>query len=160
MLPYRIHDKIRPMKKLAILLLVLPVFAADPAGFKMWTAAELKSKAAAVKLDDHKAGVDRMADWGNHKLWVIRRDGDGEAEIHETQVDIMTVIAGEATLIIGGKMVSPRTTAPGEVRGPSIEGGEKVKMAVGDVFHIPAKIPHQMLVPKTLTFQVVKVETK
>jgi quercetin dioxygenase-like cupin family protein len=148
------------MKKLAILLVVLPVFAAAPEGFKMWSSAELKSKAAAVKLDDHKAGVDRMADWGNHKLWVIRRDGDGEAEIHDTQVDVITVIAGEGILIVGGKMLSPHTTAPGEVRGPSIEGGEKVKMATGDVFHIPAKIPHQMLVPKSLTFEVVKVETK
>jgi hypothetical protein len=26
--------------------------------------------------------------------------------------------------------------------------------------HIPAKVPHQMLVPKLLTFEVVKVETK
>jgi hypothetical protein len=33
-------------------------------------------------------------------------------------------------------------------------------MAVGDVIHVPAKIPHQMLVPKSLTFEVVKVDTK
>ncbi len=150
----------RRMKKLAILLFVLPVFAADPDGFSMWTSAELKAKAGAVKLDDHKAGVDRMANYGNHMIWVIRRDGNGEAEVHDTQVDIITVMAGEGTLIIGGKMVSARTTAPGEQRGPSIEGGIQKKMAVGDVFHIPAKLPHQMMVPKSITFQVTKVETK
>jgi len=33
-------------------------------------------------------------------------------------------------------------------------------MAAGDVIHIPAKIPHQMLVPKAFSFEVVKVETK
>jgi uncharacterized RmlC-like cupin family protein len=33
-------------------------------------------------------------------------------------------------------------------------------MAPGDVFHIPAKVPHQMLVPKSLSFEVVKVDVK
>jgi hypothetical protein len=28
------------------------------------------------------------------------------------------------------------------------------------VFHIPAGVPHQMLVPKSLVIQVVKVDTK
>jgi hypothetical protein len=28
------------------------------------------------------------------------------------------------------------------------------------VFHIPAKLPHQMLVPKMLSFEVVKVDSK
>jgi hypothetical protein len=28
------------------------------------------------------------------------------------------------------------------------------------VFHIPAKVPHQMLVPKDLVIQVVKVDSK
>ena len=57
-------------------------------------------------------------------------------------------------------MVGGHTTTPGEQRGTSITGGERHKMAPGDVFHIPAKIPHQMLVPKMLTFEVVKVDTK
>jgi quercetin dioxygenase-like cupin family protein len=33
-------------------------------------------------------------------------------------------------------------------------------MAAGDVFHIPANVPHQMLVPKSLVIQVVKVDSK
>jgi uncharacterized RmlC-like cupin family protein len=33
-------------------------------------------------------------------------------------------------------------------------------MVAGEIFHIPAKVPHQMLVPKQLTFEVVKVDTK
>jgi quercetin dioxygenase-like cupin family protein len=46
------------------------------------------------------------------------------------------------------------------VRGKSITGGTNHKMSAGDVFHIPAKVPHQMLVPKSLVIQVVKVDTK
>jgi uncharacterized RmlC-like cupin family protein len=143
-----------------LLLLALPLIAADPPGFSTWTGAELKTRVNAVKLDDHKVGVDKLATWDNHAVWVIRREGDGEAEVHDTQVDVIFVTAGEGTLIIGGTMVEPRTTAPGEVRAKSIKGGVSKKMAVGDIFHIPAKVPHQMLVPKLLTFEVVKVETK
>ena len=80
--------------------------------------------------------------------------------MHDTQVDVIFVKSGEGTLILGGTVVEPRTTAPGEIRGKSIKGGISKKMAAGDVIHVPAKIPHQMLVPKALTFEVVKVDTK
>ena len=143
-----------------LLLLALPLIAADPPGFSMWTGAELKTAVNSVKEDDHKVGVDKLATWDNHALWVIKREGDGEAEVHDTQVDIIFVTSGEGTLVLGGTMVEPRTTAPGETRGKSIKGGVSKKMAPGDVFHIPVKVPHQMLVPKLLTFEVVKVDTK
>src|SRR5580658_2500265 len=143
-----------------LLLLALPLVAADPPGFSMWTGAELKSHVTSVKLDDHKVGVDKIATWDNHALWVIRREGDGEAEVHDTQVDVIFVTSGEGTLVVGGSMVEPRTTAPGEIRAKSIKGGITKKMAVGDVFHIPVKVPHQMLVPKSLTFEVIKVDSK
>jgi mannose-6-phosphate isomerase-like protein (cupin superfamily) len=146
--------------KLVLILLAFPLVAADPPGFSMWTGAELQSHVTSVKLDDHKVGVDKLATWDNHALWVIRREGDGEAEVHDTQVDVIFVTSGEGTLVIGGTMVEPRTTAPGEIRAKSIKGGVSKKMAVGDVFNIPAKLPHQMLVPKLLTFEVLKVESK
>src|SRR6267142_818752 len=66
-----------------------------------------------------------------------------------------------ATLAFGGEVVSPKTTAPNEVRGPSIKGGERKPLAAGDVVHIPAKVPHQLLVPagKEFTYFVMKVDT-
>ena len=59
-------------------------------------------------------------------------------------------------------MVDPRTTQPHEVRGPSIRGGEKKLLAAGDVVHIPAKIPHQMLLEsgKQITYFVVKINAE
>jgi len=126
----------------------------------MYTAAEMKTRVNSAKLDDHKVGLDRVATWGNHGLLAIRREGDGEAEVHDTQVDVIFVTSGEATLIVGGTVVEPKTSAPGEIRGKSIKGGVSKKMSAGDVFHIPAKVPHQMLVPKLITFEVVKVDTK
>jgi mannose-6-phosphate isomerase-like protein (cupin superfamily) len=151
------------------LLLLLALFAitvataalaADPEGFAMYKASEIQARAKAAKLDEYKAGADRVATWGNHGLLLVRREGDGAAEIHLTQVDVMTVVSGEGTLIVGGKMIDGKPTTPNEIRGKSIEGGVRKVMAPGDVFHIPAGIPHQMLVPKSLIIQVVKVDTK
>ncbi len=146
--------------KLLLVFLALPLFGADPEGFAQYSASDIKARVNATKLDEHKVGLDRVATWGNHGLLAIRREGDGEAEVHESQVDVIFVTSGEGTLIIGGTMVDPKTTAPGEIRGKSIMGGVARKMAPGDVIHIPAKLPHQMLVPKLLTFEVVKVDTR
>lgn len=141
------------------LLFAMFLVAADPEGFAMFTGAELKKRLDGAKMDEHKVRQDRT-NWGNHGLLAIRREGDGEGEIHETQVDVIFVRSGEGTLILGGTMVEPRTTAPNEIRAKSIKGGISKKMAPGDVFHIPAKLPHQMLVPKELSFEVVKVDSK
>jgi len=144
----------------AILTFAMLLAAADPDGYAQYSTADLKTRVDAAKPDDHKVRMDRVANWGNHSLLAIRREADGEAEVHDTQVDVIFVKSGEGTLILGGTVVEPRTTAPGEIRGKSIKGGVSKKMAAGDVLHIPAKIPHQMLVPKSLSFEVVKVDTK
>src|SRR5580704_14634906 len=146
--------------KLLLVFLALPLFGADPEGFAQYSSSDIKTLTNSAKLDEHKVGLTRVATWGNHGLLAIRREGDGEAEVHDSQVDVIFVTSGEGTLVIGGTMVEPRTTAPGETRAKSIKGGISKKMAPGDVFHIPVKVPHQMLVPKLLTFEVVKVDSK
>ena len=157
-----VFDTIRPMKLLPILALfgVTVALAADPEGFAMYKASDITSRARAAKLDEYKAGADRVATWGNHGLLLVHRAGDGAAEVHTKQVDVMTVVSGEGTLIIGGKMVDGKETTPNEIRAKSIEGGVRKAMAPGDVFHIPAGLPHQMLVPKDMIIQVVKVDVK
>ena len=152
--------KLLPILFALTLLFAILLVAADPDGYAQYSSTDLKTRVDAAKPDDHKVRLDRVANWGNHSLLAIRREGDGEAEVHDTQVDVIFVKAGEGTLILGGTVVEPRTTGPGETRGKSIKGGVSKKMAVGDVIHIPAKIPHQMLVPKSLSFEVVKVDTK
>jgi hypothetical protein len=152
--------KLLPVLLAMTMLVAVVLVAADPEGYAQYSSSQLKARVDAAKPDDHKVRLDRVANWGNHALLAIRREGDGEAEIHETQVDVIFVKSGEGTLILGGTMVEPHTTAPGEIRAKSIKGGISKKMAAGDVIHVPAKIPHQMLVPKTLTFEVVKVDTK
>jgi hypothetical protein len=57
----------------------------------------------------------------------------------------MVIQSGEATLVVGGKVIEPNTIEAGEIRGKSIEGGVKKKIMQGDVIHIPAGAPHQFL---------------
>jgi mannose-6-phosphate isomerase-like protein (cupin superfamily) len=88
------------------------------------------------------------------------RTQSGKAELHEKFADFYVVVEGKATLVSGGKMVNGKTTAPGEVRGDSIQDGKEAKLKKGDIVHIPANIPHQLLLTKGDSFQyfIVKVQ--
>jgi mannose-6-phosphate isomerase-like protein (cupin superfamily) len=155
------------MKKTALAALmvavVAPLMAAEPTGVVVWSGSELKGygKKLAPKINEGKVASERLATFPNHFAMIAHREGDGEAELHEKQADLFVVASGEATLVFGGEVVSPKTTAPNEVRGPSIKAGERKALAAGDVVHIPARIPHRLLVPagKEFTYFVMKVDT-
>jgi mannose-6-phosphate isomerase-like protein (cupin superfamily) len=150
------------MKKLLPLLILFPIFAADPPGFALWKAGDLKikDKELAGKMSDKKIASTTLASYGNHLTMLAHREGDGESEVHDKMADILVILSGEATLIVGGTVVGGRTTEPGETRGASITGGEKKALSAGDAVHIPAKVPHQMLVPKRIEYFVIKIEEK
>lgn len=137
--------------------------AADPEGFGIWKGGELKEsgKKLAPKVNAQKVASESLAKWGNHLLMVAHREGSGEAELHETQADVFIVESGQASLIVGGTVVDPKTTAPHEVRGSSIKDGVTKQLGPGDIVHIAAKTPHQMIVAagKQITYAVVKVDT-
>lgn len=145
--------------KILLLALALPLFAADPAGFQMWTSSELASRAKALPLNQFQQGVDRMQNWGNHAFILERLEGTTAAEAHEVMADLFVIVSGEATLTVGGDIVDPATASAGEIRGKSIRGGVAQKLAAGDIAHIPAKMPHQLSVEggKPCTYLVFKV---
>lgn len=151
------------MKVLAVAMVTaVPLMAAEPPGFVVWPASELKAygRKLAPKMNAGKVAAERLATFGNHLAMIAHREADGEAELHETQADVFVVQAGEATLVVGGDVVGGKTTAPGEVRGPSIKGGNRRPISTGDIVHIPAKTAHQLLVApgKQFTYFVIKVD--
>lgn len=156
------------MRMLSALVLILAstlfVYGADPDGFGLWKGAAVQNsgKDLAGKMDDQKFAWQPLATYDNHLMGISHREGDGRAELHETQADIMVVESGAATLVVGGTMVAPKMVKPHEIRGSSIEGGEIKQLVVGDVVHIPAKVPHQLkIAPGTeFTYLVVKVDLK
>ena len=145
----------------ALLFAAVALPAGDPPGFSLWKSAELKafSKSLAPKIDAKKVATQPIPGFGNYSFIVAHREGPGEAEYHETQSDLFVVQSGEATLVYGGKLVDGKTTAPNEMRAPSIAGGMEKKISAGDIVSIPAKLPHQVKLDpgKEFTYFVMKV---
>jgi mannose-6-phosphate isomerase-like protein (cupin superfamily) len=97
----------------------------------------------------------------DHYTMLAFREKNGQAELHKDSADVMFVLEGNATLVTGGSVLNPKTTGPGEVRGDSVQGGTSVKLSKGSVAHIPANVPHQLLIPAghTFTYFIVKADT-
>jgi glc operon protein GlcG len=115
--------------------------------------------------DDVRAGFakgavlfDGEAGKRNYMVHASRRDGAGMAEVHELDADVIYVLSGTATLVTGGSVISGKTTAPNEIRGSRIDGGETRQLAPGAVMIVPRGVPHWFKeVRAPFTYYVVKV---
>jgi len=117
-------------------------------------------KTLAAKADASGLATETLKKYSTDYSMLAFRSQSGKAELHEKFADFYVVVDGKATLVSGGQMVHGATTAPGEVRGDSIEGGKETQLNKGDIVHIPANIPHQLVLSKGDTFQyfIVKVQ--
>jgi mannose-6-phosphate isomerase-like protein (cupin superfamily) len=139
--------------------------AALPAGYSHWSAEQIQERARNLPArmgSRVKVATESLGGWGNHSMSIVHREGTGEAELHETQSDILFIRAGEASIVIGGRIPNGHTTTAHEVRGPAIEGGEKQTLHPGDILHIAPKTPHQMILEpgQKLDYYAVKVEAR
>ena len=149
------------MKQLALFLLsTVFVSAASSGGVDIYSAKQIQGigqKLAQQKKDSFAS--EELTRYGNHYTMVAYREATGSSELHEHEADFFVVESGTAALVTGGKIVEPKTTKPGEIRGSSIQGGEHHQVSAGDIVHIPAGVPHQLLLEsgKPFTYFVVKV---
>jgi len=137
--------------------------AADaPSGPTHWTLAEVKAFEAKLAADPKTSAqnpVLTMMQLGPGQS--VRRTSfgkSGEAEIHGNTVDVFCVLTGEAEFVLGGEIIAPRTTNPGEIRGASIKGGASKTVAAGDILIVPAGTAHQILLQpgRRVSFMVAK----
>ena len=112
------------------------------------------------KADASGLATETLKKYASDYTMLTFRSKSGKAELHEKFADFYFVLGGEATLVSGGHLVNSSTTAPGEVRGDSVQDGTETKLKKGDIVHIPANIPHQLVLAKGATFQyfIVKVQ--
>jgi uncharacterized protein GlcG (DUF336 family) len=92
-----------------------------------------------------KAGFARgsvLLDRGDYQVHASRRDAPGKAEVHQIDTDVFYVLEGTATLVTGGKVPDLATTAPHELRGSRIDGGDVRTIGPGDVVVVPNGTPH------------------
>ncbi len=139
----------------------LPALAQSTAPI-VHTAADLGQREAKLlataKASPTGVGIDTFDDLGFTKTLVVVRVHTGDAELHQQWADQMVILKGTLTLVTGGEMQAGNTTAPGEIRGPGIQGGKEVVLHAGDIVHIPANLPHWVkLAPgATTTYLVFK----
>ena len=153
----------RSVTRLALitLLAMVPLRAADPQAPILWSASQLAATEATIKSSVDPArhlGLERLLD----SATLIYRDGPSEAEVHQKLADFITVRAGEGEVVVGGTIVDGKSNAPDELRGPSIKGGTRYKVAAGDILYVPANTVHQFFVApgKNFTVTIVKITPK
>jgi len=150
---------------LGILLGVLMVAANAPAapadhytvGDLVRDLDKLKAQAAATG-----AAGETLQRYPNHFTMLSYRTKDGGAEIHQRFADVFYVVRGKATLVTGGAIPDSAEESPGEIRGKAVVGGERAALGAGDIVHIPAGTPHQLLIApgEELLYFVIKVKER
>jgi mannose-6-phosphate isomerase-like protein (cupin superfamily) len=112
-----------------------------------------------AKVGDGSAG-EVLKEYPQHAIHLLVRSRNGGAELHENFADLFFVLEGRAALVTGGTIVDAKNIALGETRGSSVEGGVRQELRTGDVAHVPAGLPHQMLVSgeKFVTCLVLKIQ--
>lgn len=148
----------------AILLLASGAYA-QTMTLDHWTKAQLLERAkhlqqAAAQGDG--SASETLEKYPHHYTMLAFRARNGGGELHQNFADLFYILDGHATVLTGGEMVEAKSTGPGEVRGSSVRGGSRQDVKAGDVVHIPAGLPHQMLVSEgeSVTYFVVKIEEK
>jgi mannose-6-phosphate isomerase-like protein (cupin superfamily) len=128
------------------------VAAAAPAKVDVYTNTELHSMANKMAGKGSAFGSENLAKYANHRTMLAVRNATGSAEVHEHEADMFYVVTGDATLVTGGTVVNPKTVGAGEIRGSSIKGGERHQLSAGDIVHIPARVPHRLLIDGSRPF--------
>lgn len=81
---------------------------------------------------------------GPYAIAVVVADNiKPKAEIHKSTADVWCVLSGKGKMILGGKLVEPEFISEIELTSDSIEGGEEIQVAEGDVIDIPPGVAHQ-----------------
>lgn len=166
---------LRPLRVAGVLSLCAWA-ASPPTTPQIWSLAELKQIDAqmtaaprnhglAVRTISVNGGDPGAAVPGKtapNSLLLADRIATGDSEVHTTQMDIGNIIEGSATLVTGGTLTGERKVSDTEMRGESLTGTDRRVVKAGDVFVIPAGMPHQLVLGpgERLIYTVFKAEAQ
>lgn len=101
-----------------------------------------------------------LKQYPRHSIMLSVRLRSGIAELHQNFADLFIVLDGRATLVTGGSVEKPESIGPGEIRGAAINGGSPQDLRPGDIAHIAAGTPHQMLLSGETGFAAIVVKLR
>jgi mannose-6-phosphate isomerase-like protein (cupin superfamily) len=144
------------------LLLSLPLSGQTAGKAEVFSAKEIQSQLGSLSLQAKSAGSGSamIGKYGSHNIMLSARTTSGGGEVHQHFDDVMIVIEGTATLITGGTLVEPHAESDGELRGTSIKDGQSQTISTGDVVHVPAGTPHQLVVAPGTHYSAMVVKVK
>jgi mannose-6-phosphate isomerase-like protein (cupin superfamily) len=127
-----------------------------------WTPAILLERAAYLrKMTRYGNGTasETIREYSQHIAVLSVQSRNSDAELHQSIAHVFYVLAGTATLVTGGTVTRARTVGLVETRGDSIEGGTSQELRAGDIAHVSAGVPHQILIAgeKAITCLIVKI---
>jgi glc operon protein GlcG len=142
-----------------LIALTITVVTAVGIGLAM---AKASSTVTFIPADQVKAAFAKGAvliNNGSYQVHASRRDEPGQVEVHVKDTDVIYMLEGTTTFVTGGSMIGGKATAPDEIRGSSVEGGEIRTLTSGDVIIVPKGTPHWFKeVTGPLLYYVVKVQ--
>jgi mannose-6-phosphate isomerase-like protein (cupin superfamily) len=128
-----------------------------------WSLTHMLERAEALRRIaryGHGSATESVTKYPGHSTMLTFRGHDGVAELHDEFADLYFVLDGRAILVTGGELVGGLPIDEGEYRGLTIENGTQQELRTGDVVHVPAGVPHQILVGgnRTITCFVVRIK--
>lgn len=156
---------VKQIAALAVTACVASFAPAQTVKVDHFTQSQLLEKAQALNAKAQGPGGSastKIDEYPNHFTMISLRHQDGGAEVHENFADFFYVVQGHATLLSGGTVQDSKPANPGETRGSNVVNGDRTELNPGDFVHIPAGVPHQLLIPKgdTFVYFVIKVKEK
>jgi mannose-6-phosphate isomerase-like protein (cupin superfamily) len=91
---------------------------------------------------------------------LVYRTASGVPEVHRDWADHFVVVEGAATLVVGGTVVNPKETGPGETRGTSIANGREYALTPGTNITVPPGVPHWTVLKPGAHFRAVVFKLK
>lgn len=101
-----------------------------------------------------------LGEYGSHTIMLSERTASGGAEVHAHFDDVMMVMEGKAILVTGGDVIDPHFKGNGEIAGSGVRNGVRQPIAAGDVVHIPAGTPHQLVIALGTTYSALVIKVK
>lgn len=145
---------------LAIAIFVLPCCAQNKAEVFHGKDVDSQLTTLAQTAKSSGSGGATLGDYKSHSIRLSLRTKSGGAEVHAHFDDIFVVTDGKATLITGGTLVDEKAGKDGESTGTSIQGGTSQTIGKGDVVHIPAGTPHQIIIDPGTVYSSIVVKVR